>query len=128
MEFRWTILYVSDVKASVSFYEAAFGLTRRMITEEGGYAEMETGSTRLAFAAVEFAKSHLPAGVLPHSPSGAPQAVELAFVTDDVEAGFRRAVRAGATPVYEPKQMPWGQTVSWVRDPEGVLIEVASDI
>lgn len=128
MEFRWTILYVSDVRASVSFYEAAFGLKRRMMSDEGGYAEMDTGSTRLAFASVEFAKSHLPGGVTPHSPSGTPQALELAFVTADVEAGFKQALAAGATPVAEPEQMPWGQVVSWVRDPEGILIEVATDV
>lgn len=127
MKFQWTILYVQDVRKAVDFYERAFSLTRRMMTDDGSYAELDTGSTRLAFASLDMAKSHLPDGVTPHDASGTPQAVELAFVTDDVEAGFKQALAAGATAVAEPEQMPWGQVVSWVRDPEGILIEVATD-
>ena len=37
-----------------------------------------------------------------------------------------RAVEAGARELSGPKQKPWGQTVSYVRDPNGVLIELCS--
>ena len=32
----------------------------------------------------------------------------------------------GMTPVVPPVTRPWGQTVGWVRDAEGVLVEIAS--
>ena len=36
MKIRWTIIYVADVTVTIEFYEKAFGLKRRFISEEGG--------------------------------------------------------------------------------------------
>lgn len=126
MKFGYTILYVSDVEKTVAFYEAAFGLTRRFI-HEGGYAEMDTGETALAFVNLGVAKGN---GVsfLEPSTDGPAHAVEVAFVTDDVAASFVRAVEAGAAVVAEPKEKPWGQTVSYVRDLNGFLVEICSPV
>ncbi|CAN5598844.1 hypothetical protein BH20ACT17_BH20ACT17_17900 [soil metagenome] len=56
--------------------------------------------------------------------------VELALVFDDVPAAFEHAVASGCTPLAEPALKPHGpgQTVGWVRDPFGTLIEIASPI
>ena len=126
MKFGYTILYVSDVERTVAFYESAFGLKRRFI-HESGYGEMDTGGTKLAFASVELAKSN---GVsfLQSPPQGPSPAVEIAFVTDDVAMAFEKAVEAGAAPIAEPKQKPWGQTVSYVRDMNGFLVELCSPV
>jgi uncharacterized glyoxalase superfamily protein PhnB/ribosomal protein S18 acetylase RimI-like enzyme len=126
MKFGYTILYVSDVEEAVSFYESAFGVKRAFV-HEGGYGEMATGETKLAFASVELAKSN---GVsfheaLSHGPS---PAVEIAFVTEDVATAFKKAVEAGATSVAEPKVKPWGQTVGYVRDIHGFLVELCSPV
>lgn len=47
----YIIVYVDDVEKSIAFYEKAFGLKTRMATGEKrtAWAEMETGSTTLAF-------------------------------------------------------------------------------
>lgn len=126
MKFGYTILYVRDVEKTVAFYEAAFGLTRRFI-HEGGYAEMDTGQTALAFVNLEVAKAN---GVafLESSGDGPAHAVEVAFVTDNVAASFAHAVEAGAVAVAEPKVKPWGQTVSYVRDLNGFLVEICSPV
>ena len=60
MRFGYTILYVADVAGSVEFYERAFGLERRLLHGSGQYAELETGSTALAFAALDLAAENLP--------------------------------------------------------------------
>jgi lactoylglutathione lyase len=124
----WTIVYVPDVTASIEFYEKAFGLSRRFIADDGTYGELDTGSTTLSFSAYSMADTHLPDGVSHHDPASKPAPVELAMVSDDVPSAFARAVDAGAVVVSEPKEQPWGQTVSWVRDPWGVLLEVCSPI
>jgi len=51
MKFKYTIVYVEDVAASMSFYEAAFGLQKGFLHEAGDYGEMLTGETSLAFSA-----------------------------------------------------------------------------
>ena len=43
-------------------------------------------------------------------------------------AAFARAVAAGATPLKEPVTKPWGQTVAYVRDLDGFLVELCSPI
>lgn len=126
MKFGYTILYVKDVEKTVAFYESAFGLKRKFV-HESGYGEMDTGETTLAFASVELATSN---GVpfVPANPKGSPPAVEVALVTEDVAGAFAVAVKAGAAPVAEPKQKPWGQTVGYVRDLNGFLIEICSPL
>lgn len=126
--FAYTIVYVKDVPQAVAFYKKAFGLKQRFIHESKQYAEMETGGTTLAFTANELAKSNLPQGFQENSLSGLPAGIEVGFVADDVSAAFASAVKAGAVAVVEPKVKPWGQTVAYVRDLDGILIEIGSPI
>lgn len=127
MKLGWVILYVPDVEGAVLFYERAFGLKRRFVHESGQYAEMETGGTALAFTAEALATSN---GVTytPNRPDATPFGAEIALVTDDVAAAHAAAVAAGATEVKSPTVKPWGQTVSYVRDLNGVLVELATPI
>jgi uncharacterized glyoxalase superfamily protein PhnB len=89
---------------------------------------METGETTLAFASNELGQSNLPSGFRENDPAEPPAGMEIAFVAEDVEAAFHSALRAGATKAAEPKTKPWGQTVAYVRDPDGVLVEIGSQM
>lgn len=125
MKLGYTILYVDDVVRTVAFYENAFGLKRLFVHESNEYAEMETGSTRLAFASKNLADSHgFDFGHLGRAAASAP--FELAFVTPNVEDAFKSAVEKGATELKKPTQKPWGQLVGYVRDCNGFLVEICS--
>ena len=126
MKFAYTILYVRDAARSLAFYETAIGLQRRFLHESGAYGELETGPTTLAFAAEALAESNLPGGFQPADPSRPPSASEVGLATADVPAAFERAIRAGAVSVAAPKVKPWGQTVAYLRDPDGHLIELCT--
>ncbi len=126
ISFGYTIVYVADVTAIVAFYERAFGLERRFVTEEGGYAEMDTGATTLAFASHDLGGGNIPAGYIPLDPHAPPVGIEIGLVTPDVVEVYERAVAAGAEPLAAPKTKPWGQVVGYVRDPAGTLIEICS--
>lgn len=126
MRFGYTILYVKDVEKTVAFYEAAFGLKRKLV-HESGYGELDTGATTLSFTSFALAKSNGTAFAEPDATGPAP-AVEVAFVTDDVPAAVGRAVKAGAVLVAAPKQKPWGQAVAYVRDPNGFLVELCTPV
>ncbi|NMO17645.1 VOC family protein [Pyxidicoccus fallax] len=127
MKLGYVILYVQDVPATVDFYEKAFGLQRRFLHESNTYAEMETGATALAFAVEALAKEH-GLTVRPNRAKEDAAAMEVALVTPDVQAAFERAVKAGAHAAANPKQKPWGQTVAYVRDLNGVLVELCTPI
>ncbi|MCO5167280.1 MAG: VOC family protein [Planctomycetes bacterium] len=128
MRLGWTILYVRDVARAVEFYERAFGLTRRFLHPGGGYAELETGATALAFVSHAQARESLGGEFVPSDPGRPPLGFEVAFVTADVQAAYELAVAAGAAPALAPTAKPWGQVVSYVRDPDGVLVELASPV
>jgi len=115
MQFGYTILYVPDVPATLTFYEAAFGLTTRFLHEGGDYGELETGSTALAFSAHRLMQQ---LGKNPHAPS-----FEIALCTPDVPQALERAIAAGAKPMRAAEVMPWGQTIAYVADINGFLVE-----
>lgn len=127
MKFGYTIIYVADVPASLEFFGRAFGLATRFV-HESGYGELETGATTLAFATHELGASNLPTGYVAADMSIKPLGIEVALVTDTVAEAHTRAVAAGATSIKEPLVKPWGQTVSYVRCPDGTLVELCSPV
>ena len=58
----------------------------------------------------------------------APLGIEIAMVTPDVAGLLASATEAGATVVSEPVEKPWGQTVAYVRDNHGFLVEICSPL
>lgn len=126
MKLGYTIAYVADVAASLSFFEKAFGLQQRFLHESGDYGELETGATTLAFASLELGESNFAGGVLAASESRKPLGMEIGLVTEDVPAAHARALAAGAVELKAPQVKPWGQTVSWVRCPAGILVELCT--
>ncbi len=125
MIYRYTILYVRDVAATVDHFTRAFGLAPRFVHEGGDYAEMETGATRLAFSSIALMQSL--GKTVAEGPTAAP-AFELAFETEDVAAALDRAVAAGGTLVQAARVMDWGQTTAYVRTPDGTLVEICTPV
>lgn len=128
MHFGYTIIYVPDVAASLEFFERAFGLRRRFLHDSGQYGELDTGGTVLAFADHCLGAMNFPGGHIEAHLSERPLGFELGLVSADVAAAHRRALAAGASELSPPGQRPWGQTVSYVRCPDGVLVELCSPL
>ena len=125
--FNHVMLYVSDLDASIAFYTQAFGVEQRFLHPSGDYGELETGATTLAFASEALRDSngiHARNNRLEHDAPG----VEIAWVTDHVEEAMARAVQAGAQPVAEATTKPWSQVVGYVRDLNGVLVELCAPV
>lgn len=128
MKFAYTIVYVTDVASSLAFYEKAFGFVRRFLTPEGDYGELDTGHTTLSFASKALALSHHPEGYRFADEGVLPLGVEIALSTDDVAAAHQAALAEGASELAAPQVKPWGQTVSFVRCPDGTLLELCSPV
>lgn len=125
MIFRYTILYVENVKATLEFFSQALGLDIGMLHESGDYGELVTGETKLAFSSIELMNSlgKTPAAANPTAPT-----FEIAFEVEDVATALERARNAGAVIVQEVRDEPWGQTTSYITDPNGYLIEICSPV
>lgn len=126
MKFGYTIAYVPDVAASLAFYETAFGLARRFLHESGMYGELETGATTLAFAAHAMGDANFAGGHIHADSAPQPLGVEIGLVTDDVAGAHARALAAGARELAAPSSKPWGQIVSYLRCPDGSLVELCT--
>ncbi|TGN21928.1 VOC family protein [Empedobacter tilapiae] len=124
----YTILYVSDVEKSIKFYEKAFGFNRKFITPENDYGELSTGETTISFVSKDLANSNLKNGFIESSQLEKPFGIELALITDDVQKVIDRAIELGALIAEEAIQKPWGQTVSYIRDIDGFLLEICTPI
>jgi lactoylglutathione lyase len=114
IKFGYTIFYVASPKDTLKFYEDAFGLETNFY-HESGYGELKTGATK----SFEMAKKNGFESLV--SKSG-DYPFEIALVTEDVDG----ATAAGAKPRSEPQQKPWGQTVGYVEDINGALVELYS--
>ncbi|KAI4188071.1 MAG: hypothetical protein L6R41_002373 [Letrouitia leprolyta] len=134
MRFGYTILYVQNVRLTLEFYAEAFGFSTRFVLPTNDYGELNLqGGTTLAFAAEDFAEKSIGAGSFrPNRKIDAAAAgAEISFVVDegeDVEDVFQKAVKAGASLVKHPAQKPWGQTVAYVRDCNGFLVELCTPV
>ena len=126
MKLGYTILYVDDVPATLTQWEEAFGLERRFLHDSGLYGEMETGATTLSFADRSFGRGHFTDEDTLAMFDGHPRLFEIGLVTDDVPAAWERAIRSGVKGIVAPKEQPWGQVVCWLRDANGILVELAT--
>ena len=124
----YIIFYVKDIPKGLSFYREAFAIESKFVHESGLYAELSTGAVTLAFASDLLGKENFPGGYLPNDVKQLPQAGEVAFTVENVAASYAKAIGAGAVSLAPPKEKPWGQTVAYVRDPNGVLVEICSEM
>lgn len=108
-------LISTDTAAELEFIRAAFDgeEVARVVGEDGtiGHAEIRIGSgDRSAIVLLFDAPANWP-----------PTPCFLRLYVEDAEATYRRAQRAGATPVTEPTELFWGDKVGRVLDPLGNL-------
>jgi uncharacterized glyoxalase superfamily protein PhnB len=127
MTLGWVIACVDDPGAAAEFYERTFGLRKDFVVP-GEYAQMDTGPTKLGFATYALARSNFHGGVRASGSDGPPPNVEIALVAEDVDAAYRTAVDAGCEPLAAPVDKPQGQRVGYVRDPFGLLVELATPL
>jgi uncharacterized glyoxalase superfamily protein PhnB len=126
MKYAYTIIYVEDVPKTIAFYEGAFGFDRKFITPENDYGELITGGTTISFASLELGASNFSKGFNKVDISKKTVGIELAFTTENIEVDFQNAIDHGADVFEAIVQKPWGQKVGYLRDINGVLIEICT--
>ncbi|MEO8532760.1 MAG: VOC family protein [Flavobacterium sp.] len=128
IKFGYTILYVENVETAVVFYENAFGFSRKFVSPDNDYGELSTGETTISFASKKLAAQNLKEGFIESNLEAKPFAIEIGLITDDVAGTIQKATSFGAVLVTEPTQKPWGQIVAYVRDLDGFLIEICTEV
>jgi lactoylglutathione lyase len=120
----YVILWVEDVDAALRFYTETLGFAQK--ARHGDYVELDTGPTTLGLVARTFIREHLHLELPPVGQGSS----EIAVVVprDQVAGAFEAALAGGATLLQRPTEQPWGQIVSYVRDPDGHVVEICSPV
>jgi catechol 2,3-dioxygenase-like lactoylglutathione lyase family enzyme len=122
----YSIAWVKDVPAAVSFYRDVFGLSPARVEDRGRFiwAEFATGSTILAFAGQGEAEDFFPAGFHANAPDQPPNANQISFQVEDAAFVYAEALAHGAAGLRAPIRQDWGAVWAQLRDPNGVLVSL----
>jgi len=125
--FNMICLFAGNLKAMVTFYRKVLGLEIDW-NGEGPYAEFKHKGTRFAM----YERSKLPEllGREPAYPKGLNGSFELSINVgskENVDAFFENVTKLGAKEIYGPRDEPWNLRSAMIADPEGNMIEIASD-
>ncbi len=124
MEFIYTGIRVRDLRRSIQFYTKTMGMKevdRGKMQAGGTYVELKSKGSdqRLELnyypPGSKFYEEYVEGSELDH----------LAFSCDNVRESYEKALAGGATSAVEP----WDEgdsTLAFVRDPDGVWIELHS--
>ena len=120
-------IFVQDIRRMVAFYRDALGVEIEW-DGNGPYAEFKHEGIRLSM----YERSLLPQllGQTPEFPQHLNGTFELAIKVGDrenVDAKFNEIIAKGGRAVYPPRDEPWKMRSAMLADPEGNLIEIASD-
>ena len=108
------ILRTTDLPRLSGFYEAAFGASVTYRFDHEGvdvYVALAVGGGQIGI------------GYEPEVARG--DVIALWLYADDADAAYAAALSAGAASVAPPEDMPWGERVAQVRDPDGNLLYLA---
>lgn len=105
-----------DLARLIAFYEAA--LDAVVDYRFGADGQDDYVSLRLGAAALGI-------GRVAQTPVAGDR-IALWFYVDDVDASFAAWTRLGGAVEQSPTDMPWGERVAQVRDPDGNLVNLAT--
>ena len=120
-------LFVQDIRVMVNFYTKVIGLETDW-NGEGPYAEFQHEGIRFSM----YERVELPEllGQTPEYPQRLNGTFELAINVsepENVDRVYEQIVAGGGNPIYSPRDEPWHMRSAMISDPEGNLIEIASD-
>jgi len=117
------VLYAKDVEGVAAFYaRLGFAVRFRMPGQDGttGFIGLRRDAAELAVATED--SPRMLAGVEP----GPGPRHELFVYVEDVDATVAALHDAGASVLRAPADMPWGERVGFVADPEGNVVSLAA--
>lgn len=125
MRRAFPVVYVRDVPRAAAFYEGLLGFVRQyQFPPEGepGYVGLKRDEADLGIVH-ESATLALDGRGLGDGPR-----FELFVYVDDVDETVASMRAAAVTVLREPEDMPWGERLAFVADPEGNPISLAAPV
>jgi predicted enzyme related to lactoylglutathione lyase len=116
LEFSWHELTTTDQPSAISFYEQIFGWEKK--------SEFDMGDMGVYYM---FGRDRFTYGGMMKQQPGGPGSYWLHYIrVDSADAAAERATKAGATLMVGPMEVPGGDRVAVLRDPQGAAFAVHS--
>lgn len=114
VELNHVLIYVSDVKKSLKFYQSLLGF--EIIEEMDGYARLCTKSktTTIGLHEIEKDKEYDEIKTL----------IRLYFEVLNLDEFYHELISKGIKFIQEPRDMPWGWRHAYLKDPDGYEISL----
>ena len=116
-QFSWHELTTDDLPAAISFYETLFGWVKK--------DEMDMGDMGKYYM---FGRDRFMYGGMMKKPPEAPGAywMHYVLVSDSADAAAERAQKRGAKLMMGPMDVPGGDRIAMLQDPQGAMFAVHS--
>ena len=113
-------IYATDLRAAVRFYERlGFAQDYHFPEDDPGYFGLSRGTSRLGLVKRDWPEQQLGIRV------GSEPRFELWVYVEDVDAILASLRVAGASVLREAEDMPWGERIAHVADPDGNPVVIA---
>ncbi len=121
----YVVLFVNDFEGTLAFYSEKVGLPVRLRAE--GYAEFAVEGARFAL----LSRARLPE-MVGHGHIGLPapgsHEASVTILVEEVDRVHRDLTARGVKFLGPPQDRPWGQRTTYFEDPDGHLIELATNL
>ena len=119
-------MYTRNVQISAAFYEELLGFAKQYQyppdSDEPGYVGMRRDESDLGIV-----HESSPQRLIGQGMGDGPR-FELFVYVDDVDETVGRMRDASVTILREPEDMPWGERVAFVSDPDGNPVTLAAPV
>jgi lactoylglutathione lyase len=115
------VLFSDDVSTTAAFYEDLGFARHFQLPLEGdpGYVGLRRGSHEIAVVSSDWPQTEYGATV------GGGVRFEMFIYVDDLDRVVERLQARGTSILREPMDMPWGERIAYVTDPEGNPVGLA---
>ena len=117
------MVYATDVPRSARFWESLGFARFYQLPAEGdpGYVALRRGDAELAVVAAEWPREQYGLGL------GDGPRFEMFVYTGDVDRLLADLRAEGVTVLRDPADMPWGERIAVIADPDGNPVSLATE-
>lgn len=121
----YVVLFVDDFNQALSFYSEKVGFPVRLRAE--GYAEFAVEGAKFALLARSRARE-LTGEAHAGRPASGTHEGAVTVLVEDVDRTYRELSGRSVPFLGTPQDRPWGQRTVCFHDPEGHLVEIATNL
>jgi len=121
----YVVLFVDDFEGMMEFYAKKVGLPTRLRAD--GYAEFAVEGAKFALLS-RSRVAELIGEKQSGKPAPGPDKAAVTVLVEDVDRVFGELSGRGVQFLGNPADRAWGQRSVYFRDPEGHLVEIATNL